>query len=327
MKKKCTILSVDKGFDGISREIVSLANSLIDLYDIQLFFLNSSNDSLEINPKIKVLVKNVGVLESRKFYTDLFKDSEVVLSTSSEFSKYVTKYAKCKCILWEHFETDIANQRYLSKYDLVVVPNKKLKNYYLGYNENVLIINDAIELPSEKAIRYGNNIVFIGKLTKDKKIDELLNIFSKLERFIKTDLIIIGVGEMRKYYEDKIKTENIHNVHFKGLLTKEEVESELLNSAVYVNMNEKDTTNLSMLEAMSYGVPIITFDSEESLFPFVVDEINGYLIKNQDEEEMFEKIKTILSNPETLSSLSLCAKEKSLEFDIYSLKIEWLKIL
>lgn len=327
MKKKCTILALDKGYDGVSREIIALANALVDLYDVHLFFLDNSNEELSINPKVNVTIKNVGILESRKFYTDLFLDSAIVLSTSSEFSKYVLKYAKCKKILWEHYETTLVNQKYLSKYDLIVTPNIKLKNHYLKYNKNTLIINDGIELPNEKSLRKGNNIIFIGKLTKDKRIDLLLEIFKKISLIFKTSLIIIGTGEMRSFYENKVKSEHIKNVYFKGLLTKEEVEYELLNSAVYVNMNENDSTNLSMLEAMSYGVPVVSFDTEESLFPFIVDEINGFLIKNQDIDLMYERIKSLLGNEKLLESFSLCAKEKALEFDIYSLKIEWLKIL
>lgn len=327
MKKKCTILALDKGYDGVSREIIALANALVDLYDVHLLFLNNSNEGLSVNPKVNVTIKNVGILESRKFYTDLFMDSAIVLSTSSEFSKYVFRYAKCKRILWEHYETTLANQKYLSKFDLIVAPNKKLKNYYLKYNKNTLIINDGIELPNEKAIRKGKNIIFIGKLTKDKRIDLLLDMFNNISIVAKTSLVIIGSGEMRSFYENKVKKDNLKNVYFRGLLTKEEVENELLNSAVYVNMNENDSTNLSMLEAMSYGVPVISFDTEESLFPFIVDEINGFLIKDQDTEIMYEKIKSLLLNEDLLESFSLCAKEKSLEFDIYSLKIEWLKIL
>ncbi len=327
MKKKCTILALDKGYDGISGEIIALANALVDLYDVHLLFLNNSNEGLSVNPKVNVTIKNVGILEGRKFYTDLFMDSAIVLSTSSEFSKYVLRYAKCKRILWEHYETTLANQKYLSKFDLIVVPNKKLKNYYLKYNKNTLIINDGIELPNEKAIRKGKNIIFIGKLTKDKRIDLLLDMYKNISIVTQTSLVIIGSGEMRSFYENKVKKDNLKNVYFRGLLTKEEVENELLNSAVYVNMNENDSTNLSMLEAMSYGVPVISFDTEESLFPFIVDEINGFLIKGQNTEIMYERIKSLLENEELLESFSLCAKEKSLEFDIYSLKIEWLKIL
>lgn len=324
MKKRITILALDKGYDGVSREIVALANSLVDLYDINLFFLTSSNDTIDINSKINVIIKDVNIFESRTFFINLFKNSDIVLSTSQKFNKYVIRYAKCKRILWEHVEE---NNKYASKYDLVVVPNNALKNYYKNYNENTLIINDGIVLPHEKKIRNGNNIIFIGKITKDKNIDELLDMFLNINALISTNLIIIGVGDARKYYEDRIKKENIKNVYFKGLLSKEEVEYELMNSAVYVNMNEGDTTNLSMIEAMSYGVPVISFDEEESLYPFIVDDINGYLIKNKDDRIMSERIKYLLLNGDVLESFSLCAKEKSLEFDIYSLKIEWLKIL
>lgn len=327
MKKKCTILAVDKGYDGVSREIVNLANALVDLYDIQIFFLRESNKHIQINPKIKVIIKDVNILDSRKVFRELFKDSSVVLVTSSELSKYVFKYRHSKCILWEHKETKLSDQKYLSKYDLIVVPNILLKNYYFKYNENTLIINDAIELPCEKVIRTGKNIVYIGKLNKDKNLEVLFQMFKKILCCTSSSLIIIGDGDYRVHYENIVKNEKIKNVFFKGLLTKEEVQSELLDAALYVNFNESDSTNLSMLEAMSYGVPIVSFDTEEGMHSFIVDEINGYLIKEKDFSKFYEKIKSLLLDEELLENFSLCAKEKSLEFDIYSLKVEWLKIL
>ncbi len=327
MKKVLTILATDLGYDGYTREIVALASSLVDLYDIHFVLKEKSNESIIMNSKIKVTVKNPNMLECRKFYKDMFKNSSLVLVTSHEFNKYVIRYAKCKTILWEHTKRSLSNLKYLVKYDIVVVPNMELKKYYLEYNKNTIIINDGILIPEDREIRNGLNIIFVGKLTKDKKLDVLLDIFKKIVNIIPTNLIIIGSGNARTSFEEKVKKEHIKNVYFKGLLTKEEIEKELLSSAVYVNMNEFATNNLSMLEAMSYGVPIISFDREESLFPFIVDDINGFLIKNQNEKVMYEKIKMLLENPYMLESFSLCAKEKSLEFDIYSLKIEWLKIL
>ena len=105
------------------------------------------------------------------------------------------------------------------------------------------------------------------------------------------------------------------------------MENELLESALYVTCGEKDTSNLSMLEAMSYGVPVVAFSDVLDDTSFIVDDINGYLIENRDEDIMYERIKTVLTDREKRENLSLCAKEKSLEFDIYSLKIEWIKIL
>lgn len=327
MKKKMTLLALEKDFSGKIREIIALANSLVDLYNVEIFFLNSSNDSIIINSKIKVSIYNPQVLECRKFYTDLFKDSDVVISTDEEFSKYVIKYAKCKTILWAHKERNFVKDKLLSKYDLIVVPNKYLKNHYLGCNDNVIIINDAIELPKDKKLASGDNLIFIGRLTKDKKLENLIDIFAKVQKEIKTNLIIIGVGEERKNLEDYLKKSKIPNVYFKGLLNKSEMENELLESALYVTCAEKDTSNLSMLEAMSYGVPVVAFSDILDDTSFIVDDINGYLIENRDEDIMYERIKTVLTDREKRENLSLCAKEKSLEFDIYSLKIEWIKIL
>lgn len=326
MKKRITILALEKGYDGVCREIIALANNLVDLFDVSILFLKDNNDSININSKINVIVSEPTFLESRKFYTDLFRKSSVVIATDQYFNKIVTKYADCKTILWAHQEDTSSNMKILKRYDLIVVPNKFLKTQYQEYNDNVLIINDAIELTGQK-ITSGNNLIFVGKLTKDKRLDMLINIFDKVSKSFKTNLIIIGEGEERKNLENLVKSKRMKNIYFRGLLTKEEVESEFLNSALYVTCGKCDNNNLAMLEAMSYGVPILAFDEIVEATSFIVDDINGYLIRGRNKDEMYERIMELLTNEEKRKNFSLCAKEKSQEFDIYSLKIEWLKIL
>ena len=38
MKKKMTLLALEKDFSGKIREIIALANSLVDLYNVEIFF-------------------------------------------------------------------------------------------------------------------------------------------------------------------------------------------------------------------------------------------------------------------------------------------------
>ena len=326
MKKRITFLALEKGYDGVCREIVALANNLVDLYDVSILFLKDNNDSINLNSKIEVIVNEPAFLESRKFYTDVFRKSNVLIATDQYFNKVVTKYSLSKTILWAHQEDTSPNMKILKHYDLIVVPNKFLKTQYQEYNDNVLIINDAIEFNDQK-IANGDNLIFVGKLTKDKRLDMLINIFADVSKTFKTNLIIIGSGEERKNLEDLVKSKRLKNIYFRGLLTKEEVESEFLNSAIYVTCGKCDNNNLAMLEAMSYGVPIIAFDDIVEATSFIVDDINGYLIRNRNKDEMYEKIMELLTDKEKRKNFSLCAKEKSQEFDIYSLKIEWLKIL
>lgn len=329
MKKKIMILSLEKGYGGVETQVATLANSLIDLYDIYLFFLKDTNEYLKIDSKVKVIVKDKKIFNKKKYYTDLFKNIDVVISTSLLFNRYVIKCAKGKTIYWEHNNLSIKhyNIKYIKDYNQIVVPNPDLYNIYLKYNNNISIINNAIDLPSVENSLESNNIVFVGKLAKNKKVDELIEIFSQVRKKIDVNLFIVGEGEERKNLENFIKINDISNVYFRGSLNKEEIEEVFMSSSLYVTCSEDESFGSSVLEAMSYGIPIVAFDNVKTFSLFVVDDINGYLISNRDKEDMKNKIIKIMSDSNLRKDFGNCAKEKALEFDINSVKREWIKII
>ncbi len=254
MKKIITILAQVMGYSGVQREIVALANSLVDLYDVEILFLEQTNEKMFIDSKVRVIIKKPNLLESHSFYDKLLRKSDVVIATHFSFSYYVEKYAKGKRIFWTHEFLPLThkNSKMLNKYDHIVVPSKKGKEYYVGVNPNTLIINDGIVLPNSDAVANGKNIIFVGKLTKEKKLTILFDVFLEVKKVVDTSLVLIGTGEERKNLEEIVKTKQIPDISFKGLLDKEEITQELLSSAVYVTTGESDNSNLSILEALSY---------------------------------------------------------------------------
>lgn len=327
--KKIMILSLEKGYSGLEKQVVTLANSLVELYDISLFFLNDTNNDLNINPKIKVIVKDNKLLSlNRDYYKNLFKDIDVVISTSDYFNKYVIKYANSKKIYWEHNAlNDKGRIKYVKDFDYVVVPNTLAYNNYKQIIDNVVLINTAIVLPTVENTLENNNILFVGKLIKNNRVDELIKMFFIVSKQINVNLYIVGDGPERKNLEMLVKNNNLTNIYFEGIRNKEEIENIYRNSSLYATASDTEYTASSIIEAMSYGIPVVAYDDILNINSFVIDDINGYLITNRDIKKMSAKVVDLMNDDLKRKLFGNCAREKVMDFDINSVKREWIKII
>ena len=329
MKKKVLILSLEKGYSGLEKQVVTLANSLVELYDISLFFLNDTNNDLNINPKIKVIVKDNKLLSlNRDYYKNLFKDIDVLISTSDYFNKYVIKYANSKKIYWEHNAlNNKSGIKYIKDFDYVVVPNMEAFNNYKKITNNAVLINTAIVLPISENTLENKNILFVGKLIKNKRIDELIKMFLMVSKQIDVSLYIVGEGPERKNLEKLVNENNLTNVYFEGIRNNEEIESIYRSCGLYVTASDTEYTASSIIEAMSYGIPVVAFSDILNINSFIIDDINGYLIGNRDIKKMCAKVVELMTNDLKRQTFGNCAREKAMDFDINSVKREWIKII
>ena len=76
----------------------------------------------------------------------------------------------------------------------------------------------------------------------------------------------------------------------------------LKSSSLYLMTSLEESFGLVVIEAMSYGIPCIAFDSAKGVLD-VINKDNGYLIKNRNIEEYSNTI---------LKYLNLSNKEKKL---------------
>jgi len=69
-----------------------------------------------------------------------------------------------------------------------------------------------------------------------------------------------------------------------------------------------------LLEAMSYGVPCIAYETASGVNDIISDNINGYVVKDRKEEEYIEKINDVIENEKLRKKLGTNAKETSKRF-------------
>ena len=96
------------------------------------------------------------------------------------------------------------------------------------------------------------NIVFIGRLSKEKNVDILLEAFKKIQTIIpKLNLYILGDGK-NEYYK------NYKNVHYFGKVDFEKVLTILLKCDYSILTSISEGVPFTILESMSMGIPVLS---------------------------------------------------------------------
>ena len=203
------------------------------------------------------------------------------------------------------------------KVDLFICPSNFLENkllnsksYYKGktYTIHNFIDKKTFSKTDEKKENY---IIFVGRLSKEKGVENLAKIAKLLPEYT---FLVAGNGPD----EDFLK--NIENVKLLGFLTGEKLTEVMGNARALILPSVcYENCPLSILEAHSMGVPVITMN-KGGMAELVKDSVTGTLLDESDLQGMVEKIKMTMEDETYYMSLISNIqneKEKILDIDSY----------
>jgi len=154
-------------------------------------------------------------------------------------------------------------------------------------------------------------LLFVGFLIENKGIRDIMSIAERIkeESVNNVQIHIAGKGELGTYIINTIKEKGLERyVFFKGWLDKEMKEEAYQNADIFILPSYKEGMPISILEAMSYGLPVLS--TKISGIPdLITDGINGYLDSPGDTNGMYKHLDQLLNDPEKRKNMG----KKSLE--------------
>lgn len=112
-----------------------------------------------------------------------------------------------------------------------------------------------------------DNILFVGRISPNKRIDDLIRVFAAYQRFVRpaSRLLLAGdYGGHERYYEALLRMVHdlrLEEVVFTGHLEDEDLRSCYAAADVFLCLSEHEGVGVPLLEAMSFGVPVVAFDA------------------------------------------------------------------
>jgi glycosyltransferase involved in cell wall biosynthesis len=184
-----------------------------------------------------------------------------------------------------------------------------------------LVVPNGVDLEyfgSIDASKSHSDIIFIGRLIRDKNVELLLEACAILRnKFPKVQIVIIGDGPERAALEKKSANLGLDtNVHFRGFLSSyDQVAALLKSSKVFAFPSSREGFGIVVLEAMTCGLPVVTVRHEKNAAADLVrDGENGFVV-GLNADELAASIVKLLADDALRGKMSSKAIEKSAELD------------
>lgn len=144
----------------------------------------------------------------------------------------------------------------------------------------------------------GKKVIAVGRYTPQKGFDILISAWKKVtERYPDWSLNIYGEGELKESYQKQIDELKLNGSCF----LKEPVKNiydKYIESSIFVLSSHDEGFGMVIIEAMSCGLPVVSFSCPCGPKEMIENGINGILVKNGDGEELANQICCLIEKPE-----------------------------
>lgn len=361
-KEKYDITVLTLVNDGIYIEDVKNIEGIKYKYVFNTFFKNIRKNTeskfFGICSKMMDIIWKIYILLIKYIPKILYKraikeDYDVEIAfLEGKVSKFISnsKNKKSKKIAWIH--TDINNiakidvfrnikeeKECYKRFNKIVCVSEEVKNRFsnkTGITDNLYVqinpicSNEIIEKSKEEIkeeLNYNGYIVCsVGRLVKEKGYDRLLKVHKKLiDNSIVHTLWIIGEGEERRKLEKYIKENHLEQtVNLVGYTNNPY--KYVKQSNIFVCSSRIEGLSSALIEATILEKIIVSTDCPGTKEILGKDGKSAMIVDNH-EENLYEGLKTVLTDPMIRDKYARNIKERSKLFDINNVILEIEKII
>ena len=195
-----------------------------------------------------------------------------------------------------------AADRNFVRADRMTTPTRKAAEYLEANTSinDVLAISCGLHVNRYRSTlepKPTNEIVFLGRVVEEKRIDVLIRALATLDPALDATLTILGGGdqlERMKQLAARLKVSD--RIRFAGFVDDEEKLEVLGRATVFAMPSIAELQSISTMEAMASGLPIVAANAM-ALPHLVHDGENGFLFEPGDVADLAAKLERVLRMP------------------------------
>ncbi len=197
----------------------------------------------------------------------------------------------------------------------------------------VRVIPSAIQIPdlnwgmlqANRCSSGPSILVYLGRLSREKRVDRLLNAWATLtEHHSAWKLRIVGDGLERKRLQKLANDLGIEN-SVQWALWSDDVWNSLGSAHAYCLVSEYEGFPQSMLEAMASGLPVAVLDCSPAIRQTISDNESGLIIPSED--QISSVLHRLLSSESLRNSLGQHAAIRARDFEWSAIAPHWLSAI
>jgi len=145
--------------------------------------------------------------------------------------------------------------------------------------------------------QYDQNLLFLTRIEEYKGIFIALELFQKIKRnYPHARLTIAGDGSKLKAVKEYVKEHQLTSVTFTGYVEGDQLIEAFQNTSIYIFPSYSEGMPTSVLEAMAFGLPVIT-RPVGGLVDFFENGKMGWMIDSLDSTDFVLSLEELLADP------------------------------
>lgn len=279
-------------------------NEGVHRYQLPLSFGITSTGN-PISRKIRLLSD---VLKLRRMLKQLYPT--ILIATEYPFAAAMVLAGvrkKTKLVSWEHhhmneleknsFWDKVFRFTYPRLHQLVVL-NPDEEKLYGSLNDNISIIPNYAQKVTQSSVERANLILTVSRLNYVKGIDTLIEVAKKLlPKHPEWKWKIIGHGRLDDSFMGDIIRAGLEERLIIQAPTGHDLSNEYRSASIYAMTSRNECFPMTLLEAMSHGLPCVAFDCETGPRHIITEGYNGNLVPVGDEDLMYQALERLVSDP------------------------------
>ena len=216
----------------------------------------------------------------------------------------------------------------LKRCEKVVVLTHKDAACWKGY-DNIEVIHNVVTNYPEKITDVADRpkrIIAVGRLHAQKGFDLLIQSWQLIAaRHPDWQLVVYGHGgDLQKLQQQLEKAGLTSSMTFAGAT--DNIYKEYQDSAFYVMSSRYEGWGLVLVEAMSCGLPCVSFDCPYGPSDIIRDGEDGFLVENGNIQQLAEKMELLINNKELRERLGVRARLNAARFTSDNIMPQWTKL-
>ena len=226
---------------------------------------------------------------------------------------------------------------YYPKCRICIAQTKEVSDYLVSQRlvpaSKMVSIPSAIRIPdvdmsaieSARKSLQPKLLVYLGRLSREKRVDRLLNAWASLtEHHAEWQLRIVGDGLERASLQKMVAELGIDKT-VQWALWNDDGWSSLFSANAYCLVSEYEGFPQSMLEAMASGLPVAVLDCSPAIRQTITNGMDGLIIPSED--QIASVLNRILSSESLRNSLGQRAAIRAQDFEWSAISPQWLTLI